>query len=355
MNARLLLQLTLAGLFADAVPAVAQVALLSTDVMHIGDRYRMAVDDMPTVDFGQPGANMVWNFNDLNTSWDYTLETMLAIDAPLGPVAPGAIAVVSSLDNAAYHFDVDADELLYTGDSWDEDGTPMGMAYTPPRVQLQFPAQMGQQHSSTSRSVLEWHEGQDIGWGFVVDSVRRRTHYAYEYAIDGWGQLFTPFGFCIAIRVNTLITTTDSIDAKPMGSSTWITDVETMDMTTREVTYWSPNHSLPVLRLLDLGDWGFVSNAVWIAEQELSTAVPVQDRNVAFSVFPNPAVDVVQVQVDGEGAADYRVLDARGVVVMQGVLPGGLGTVPVDRLEPGMYIMRVDRNGRTGTQRIMVQ
>lgn len=355
MDTRTILHLLLCTLLLMAHKLSGQVTILPTDVMQVGDRYRMAVDDSPTVGFGEPGANMTWIFSGLNNTWDYTLETMLAGDAPLGPVAPGAIAVLSSLENAAYHYDVDASALKYTGDAWDEDGTPMGMAYDPPRIQLQFPAQMGQQFESTSRSVLEWHVGQDIGWGFVVDSVRRRTHYAYSYVIDGWGQLSTPYGFFIAIRVNTLITTTDSIDAKPVGSTTWTTDLEIMDMTTREVAYWSPNASLPLLRLIDQGDWGFVSSAVWIAEQEISTGVNDGIEAMRPRVFPNPAVDAVQVVSTDATPMSYRLLDLHGSLVQQGLVTNGRTTIPLEQVSPGVYMLHLVQGGRTHTERIVVQ
>lgn len=349
------LPFALASIVAGAEPITAQVTILPTDVMQVGDRYRLAVDETPTVGFGTPGNNMTWILNGLNNTWDYTTETMLAVDAPLGAVAPGTIALVTSLDNAAYHYDVDADELLYTGDSWNEDGMPMGLAYTPPRVQLKFPAQAGQQHNATSRSVLEWHVGADIGWGFVVDSVRRRTHYDYSYVIDGWGNVSTPLGFMPCIRVNSLITTTDSIDAKPVGSANWVTDIETMDMVTREVAFWSPQHSLPVVRMIDAGDVGMPSAVVWIAEQELSTDVPEPWPAATFSIHPNPATDRIEVVTATEGLKTYRLMTTEGRLVQQGRLAGQRATIPLDLIEAGIYILEVRDGKRVEQERLVKQ
>ena len=355
MHPRLTLPLTLACTMASAQPATAQVTILPADVMQVGDRYRLAVDETPTVGFGAPGNNMTWILFNLNNTWEYSIETMLAVDAPLGTVAPGTIAAVTSLDNSAYHFDVDADELQYTGDTWDEDGTPMGMAYTPPRVQLKFSAQAGQQHTATSRSVLEWHVGEDIGWGFVVDSVRRRTHYAYSYVIDGWGPISTPLGFMPCIRVNTLITTTDSIDAKPVGSANWVLDVEVMDMATREVAFWSPLHSLPVVRLIDQGDWGFVSSAVWIAQQEVYTGVPDTERSTPFVLFPNPAGEQVTVNTGQHRDHRYRLFNADGRLVQEGRFSGAQGTIPLTYVESGVYVLEVRDGQRVQQQRFIKQ
>lgn len=355
MHPRRTLPLTLACAMASAQPATAQVTILPTDVMQVGDRYRLAVDETPTVGFGTPGSNMTWILNSLNNTWEYSIETMLAVDAPLGPVAPGAIAAVTSLENSAYHFDADADELLYTGDTWDEDGMPMGLAYTPPRVQLKFPAQAGQQHTATSRSVLEWHVGEDIGWGFVVDSVRRRTHYAYSYVIDGWGHISTPLGFMPCIRVNTLITTIDSIDAKPVGSSSWQTDIELMDMDTREVAFWSPQYSLPVVRMIDAGDAGMPSAVVWIVEQELSTALQEPRSARMFSFHPNPATDRVEVVTADERLKTYRLMTTEGKVVQQGRLNGQRATIPLEFLEAGAYVLEVRDGTRVQQDRLIKQ
>jgi hypothetical protein len=349
------LPFALACIMAGAQPTGAQVTILPADVMQVGDRYRLAVDETPTVGFGRPGNNMTWILNGLNSTWEYSIETMLAVDAPLGAVAPGTIATVTSLDNSAYHFDVDADELLYTGDSWDGDGTPMGMAYSPPRVQLKFPAQAGQQHSATSRSVLEWHVGEDIGWGFVVDSVRRRTHYAYSYVIDGWGYVSIPLGFLPCIRVNTLITTTDSIDAKPVGSSTWQTDIELMNMDTREVAFWSPQHSLPVVRMIDAGDAGMPSAVVWIVGQELSSGVQEPRAAATFTMHPNPAKDRVEVAMPGEGEKRYRLMSAEGRVVQEGRVMGARGTIPLQHVAPGTYVLELRDGRRVAQQRLVKQ
>jgi hypothetical protein len=155
--------------------------------------------------------------------------------------------------------------------------------------------------------------------------------------------------------VNTLITTTDSIDAKPVGSSTWITDVETMDMTTREVTYWSPNHSLPVLRLIDLGDWGFVSSAVWIAEQELATGVNEAALTARPRVFPNPAVDHVQVVATEAAPMTYRLLDLHGSLVQQGRVTDGRASIPLEQVANGVYMLHLVQGERTHTERIVVE
>jgi hypothetical protein len=355
MHTRFTLPITLAFCTAGAQPAAAQVTVLPTDVMQVGDRYRLAVDETPTVGFGTPGNNMTWILSGLNSTWEYSIETMLALDAPLGPVAPGTIAAVTSLDNAAYHFDVDADELLYTGDTWDEDGAPMGMAYMPPRVQLKFPAQAGQQHNGASRSVLEWHVGEDIGWGFVVDSVRRRTHYAYNYVIDGWGHISTPLGFMPCIRVNTLITTTDSIDAKPVGTSAWQTDIELMEMDTREVAFWSPQHSLPVVRMIDAGDVGMPSAVVWIVEQELSTGVQQPACPTTFTLHPNPANDRIEVVTESDGLKTYRLMTTEGKVVQHGRLQGLRANLPLEFIDAGVYILEVRDGKRVQQQRLIKQ
>lgn len=347
------LPFALACIMAGAHPATAQVTILPTDVMQVGDRYRLAVDENPSVGFGTPGNNMTWILNGLNSTWDYTTQTMLAVDAPLGAVAPGTIALVTSLDNAAYHYDVDADELLYTGDSWDEDGMPMGLSYTPGRVQLKFPAQMGQQHSGTSRSVDQWYLGQNVGWGFVADSVRRRTHYDYSYVIDGWGNISTPFGFFPCIRVNTLITTTDSIDAKPAGSDNWVLNVEIMDMDTREVAFWSPQHSLPVVRMIDAGDVGMPSAVVWIAEQEISTGVREPWSAATFSIHPNPATDRIEVITASEDLKTYRLMTSEGKLVQQGLLAGQRATIPLEFLEAGIYILEVRDGKRVEQERLI--
>jgi hypothetical protein len=55
-----------------------------------------------------------------------------------------------------------------------------------------------------------------------------------------------------------------------------------------------------------------------------------------------------------EPAQTYRVFDAAGQVVLQGrVAMGGRFDLPVQHLQPGMYLVQVQGEGRIGTIRFV--
>jgi hypothetical protein len=281
------------------------------------------------------------------------MESMLAIDAPLGQPIPGDIAAVSDLNGSAYHFTIDANGLYQHGNVWNDDGVVRSVNMEPARTLLQFPASYGQQHNGVSASVLEFEVGSDIGYGFVVDSVRRRTHYAHNYVIDGWGQVITSFGTFNAIRQNMVFGIDDTIDVKPQGSNTWIEAIEVQSSVVREFTYWSPQHGMPIARLIDNDDSGFIMECVWITEQLLSTDVADQPVGPQGSVFPNPVQDAATVLLPGVTHGMYRLIDTHGRLVQEGRLTGERSMIPMNHVEPGVYMLEVRAQDRMEQHRII--
>ena len=74
-----------------------------------------------------------------------------------------------------------------------------------------------------------------------------------------------------------------------------------------------------------------LSNTVAVVPTELSDAP---------SLFPNPATSVLKVSNLPAGGADFQILSANGQLVRSGRLHEGNGTIAVDRLVPGAYVLR---------------
>lgn len=73
-------------------------------------------------------------------------------------------------------------------------------------------------------------------------------------------------------------------------------------------------------------------------------------QELAGSAYPNPAMDVVTVSVDAEGAANLTVTDVAGKLAFNSeiTLVGGKASVNVASLEAGMYLFNVTlANGQT--------
>lgn len=72
-----------------------------------------------------------------------------------------------------------------------------------------------------------------------------------------------------------------------------------------------------------------------------STAVPEAARvSGPLRVFPVPADGSITVEAPGVGGADVVVLDAAGTVVLRQRLSAPRGTLAIEALPPGLYVLR---------------
>ncbi|NNE55656.1 MAG: T9SS type A sorting domain-containing protein, partial [Flavobacteriales bacterium] len=74
-----------------------------------------------------------------------------------------------------------------------------------------------------------------------------------------------------------------------------------------------------------------------------------------FGVYPNPARDVITVQIDDPQSATIRLLDLSGALIRSQTPDGPTTLMSVDNLPVGMYLIQVlDDNGLHGVKRVAV-
>ncbi len=96
-------------------------------------------------------------------------------------------------------------------------------------------------------------------------------------------------------------------------------------------------------------DWGGVDHGGALKEAGAScrcvydqlVGVEEEESRPTFSVFPNPATDIVQVSFTGRGDI-YTLHDAVGQMVLTGRLVWGLNALDLTALPPGAYLLRTD-------------
>ena len=76
-----------------------------------------------------------------------------------------------------------------------------------------------------------------------------------------------------------------------------------------------------------------------------------------ISVYPNPATDKVMISVNGNISSDAKVqvFDTRGTKLITRAIQTESTTLPVDRLEEGMYILRITNNGVTQIEKLIIR
>ena len=75
-----------------------------------------------------------------------------------------------------------------------------------------------------------------------------------------------------------------------------------------------------------------------------------------FSVWPNPASSQVNISLGAEASspADYVFYDIQGRVVLSGALTGALNTINIERLNAGIYVVKVVQNGNEQTKKVVI-
>lgn len=335
--------------------ASAQVSINADHLFAIGSRYQVAVDETPGVTPGNSGINLSWNYPGLDADAMRIVEVRIPAESPFGPALPGDRAMVVNTDELAEHFTVSPTQLLSHGLVRQEDGVQVEVALAPPMALLDLPTQQADYIQGISRSRNTAHLGLDIGLGFIVDSIRTRTHINYQSEVQGWGQLTTPLGTINALKQILVLDVTDSIDVYRADQDLWIEGIETTNSDETSWSWWSPAHDIPVLKLFDDENDGVVDRAEWIEADLNTTAIDDRAAVGTLDVFPNPAMDQVTVPLEGLGMADYAILDAQGRMVQRGRLSRARSTVPVGHLDRGTYLIRVDQRGSIAQARIILQ
>ena len=73
----------------------------------------------------------------------------------------------------------------------------------------------------------------------------------------------------------------------------------------------------------------------------------------AYGIYPNPVRDLLTVETGSVSAASYVLTDIQGSLVGSGSLAIGTNTLSTSALAPGVYLMKVNRDGQTQTHKVV--
>lgn len=71
------------------------------------------------------------------------------------------------------------------------------------------------------------------------------------------------------------------------------------------------------------------------------------------SVFPNPATDLVNIEIDGASGGYFELIDLTGKVLDKNEFQSKTSTVDLSKLARGIYLLRVESNGLVKTLKIV--
>lgn len=140
------------------------------------------------------------------------------------------------------------------------------------------------------------------------------------------------------------------------GNSYWLTrawcpggKIDTREISLGDLTAGTHSYKMDVPQATFAGDQGYFPMSVYFQGYSATAGVDNVTKS-SFTVFPNPATDVVNLKSNGEPVKTFEVINTLG----QTVLTGNGETINMSQLQTGMYMVKAQfANGQVATQKVI--
>lgn len=333
---------SLAGFLFFTLSAQAQITINAADITPIGVTAWQSHDTLPDASI-QPGGTGMQNW-DFTALQDHDRDTLVFSEPSATPYTsafPSANIAVK-FDTAIYIYFEKTDQRLnllgtYGTLAYDTVEVTTSIHYQPAQSAVRFPATYGDDYPETVRSFAQLSGDMiPISFPFQVDSVRLTTHIERQVKIDAYGQLVTPLGSFETLRSLETESRADSIYFK--SGSTWFPYELGDPDTTIYYNWWTNQNGLgfPVVQLqTSPGSSSF--EASWLSDYVTGTRDYPQWLSI--SVSPNPAFNLLTVELPGNFTGRAEVYDLNGQTRMTARLMNSIEKLDVQTLNAGTYIL----------------
>lgn len=325
-----LLLLAAAGLFAQ--PNIQQLSL------NVGDALVLDVV-FPITDAGAGGANAVWDFSGSFSGVEFPYTAVATAGTQYADSFPMASSTLfmdgTSGFSGYYYFDLN-DGFTEHGDVFIEGIGVDHAVYTNPLTLFTTPL------SVSSAGSDSYAKTSYTFWTPVY------TSGSHVWSVDGYGTLILPNA-----------TYTDVLRIHSVQNVETVVGPFTTPSTIEEWRWVKAGIPFP---LLTFG----------LETEDEETEVSAQSALISFTgatgiselpelpirVFPNPASDVLTLELEARGKVQYRVLDALGREVLEGTI-GASGTlrhsISVAVLNAGLYQLEVRSADGMATESLIIE
>ncbi len=322
----------------------AQITLGPADVPSAGDTMRYWNAALATFDDADTGPGHVWDFSTL-VGLDEAADTAVTVGSTpllyqfffnnglLYPDHDANYAVKGTdldfqqltLTDLYDYFKVDADGFDNVGFGANINGIPASVQRLPVDHIYRFPLDYGNMDTSSSN------------WEITVPTLLFFSQAQTRFnEVDGWGTLYLPEDTVDVLRVRSTLQRTDSVYIDQFGIGFSLPEPETV-----EYKWLAVGRDFPVLQVNVTG--GIPVLVRFQSQTEpLSTGIAQEERTDG-AIYPNPATDVVYVQVPEGVHGQLGLFDAQGREVRRvGQVNAGVRVaVDVSELAAGRYALRV--------------
>jgi hypothetical protein len=336
-----------------SVPGLSAQPVLNNNLnFAIGDSYRIdGYNWVTAIDPGGPGGNQVWDFETIEGEDFFEGEPAICVNPSTTPFADsagaaGANITIKHLNSEfgpyQYHkTNASSRELLAMG--WYETGNTSFTNYLNNYIELQFPMTYGDDLDFNTELLMY-----SVDMGFYV--MRDSGHVTIE--ADAWGSIKTPIGTfpgVLRLKTTSVIHSWYRYDfGEPWTYLGEFTDIS--------YNWYSPNIKVPVLTIMEFlfkNGGGEMFGLHYLADYEFATGIETVEKN-AFSMFPNPAKDIVHIPVGEDHLArEIFIYDQGGKEVLRQHMDEG--PLNVSELKPGCYFVELRSKNSSRTSKLVIK
>ena len=188
------------------------------------------------------------------------------------------------------------------------------------------------------------------GWSATIGMLKHDEYYSREIEVDAYGTFKNPWREFDALRfkVREINMGWDSING--MADDSWVDTMHYFE-------YWIKGLGYYAARAFTNDDYSMLYG-IEIAMQMSPIGIENEKAETVYNVYPNPAKDVLIIEVNINDAMNYRITDALGKVVLEGLLRFDVSrkTIDVSRLPSGIYQFELFTNDyRFKTKQVLIE
>lgn len=342
---------------------MAQITITDADFASPGDTAMVSFSDDFGIDFVSTGPSTVWDFSAINISaqaidtfhdvsdsdvlFQLVFNNWLTYPDNLSDWYndwdAGGLATLSQfgvdIDRPVRFTAVTNNEVRNTGFGFYVQGNGIPALSDTVDIQYELPINYGDSWTSYSYTHLDLNPTIDAIW------IR---HQDRNSIVDGWGQISTPFGTFDAVRVKSLVSSTDSLYAGMLGS--WF---ELPNPNVIEYHWFTNGQKMPVFSVItnDVGGNETVSQVSF--KDKYRTFASNDELNFDGKIYPNPAENEVVIQTH-EPAQKIEIYSVSGQLVYAEIPLTNAQTVEVSSWDAGLYLVKVHTKQGVSTTKLIV-
>lgn len=330
------------GIIGTSITTVnAQITITMADIAGVGKEIKQAHDTLPTVNPGPAGANVTWNFSALTTNAPGA-DTLIFTNPFWTPYQSSfptsnlAIQLGLNGNGGTIYTNLNGGNFSVLGQHVEFVSTPVNIHISPPEVFIPFPSTYNTTNNGITGFDTTFYFGQ-----FTIDSVRIKDKKTKIAKVNAWGTITTPLlSNQACIRYRSWENTIDTIwTYSQFQFPNWQVFQATND-TVVHFSWWANGIGFPLVEMDSVSYAPYVQNASWLMATP-TNSVNEYNSVMNTSVYPNPAVNVINVDVTGLNASYIHIMDISGREIEKFNVNNDIEILHVDQFAAGAYLFNV--------------